>query len=176
MIFNSYSFMVFFPVVLFGVFLLPKKARSVWLLIASYVFYMGWNAKYALLLAFATLTTYAAGILIEDAAKNGQMGRAKAALVVSIVLNLACLGVFKYSSFILHNLNAALKIAGVKPLSLTLKIVLPVGISFYTFQSIGYVADVYKAACGRQNTGGVDRTQSGISSVMHCLCHSSRNW
>lgn len=65
MLFNSYSFLVFFPVVVVIYFLLPKKVRYLWLLAASYYFYMGWNAKYALLLLLSTTITYLSGVLIQ---------------------------------------------------------------------------------------------------------------
>ena len=62
MLFNSYSFMLFFPIVLCIYFVIPKKARHVWLLVASYYFYMGWNAKYAILIAISTIVTYLGGL------------------------------------------------------------------------------------------------------------------
>lgn len=65
MLFNSYSFLLFFPVVVLGYFLIPHRIRYIWLLIASYFFYMNWNARYALLLLFSTAVTYASGMLID---------------------------------------------------------------------------------------------------------------
>lgn len=65
MLFNSYDFMLFFPIVVLIYFIIPKKARYIWLLIASYYFYMGWNPRYALLIALSTMITYFSGILIN---------------------------------------------------------------------------------------------------------------
>ena len=65
MLFNSYTFLLFFPITVLGYFLLPKKCKNLWLLVASYIFYMGWNAKYAILLLFSTSVTYLASLAIE---------------------------------------------------------------------------------------------------------------
>lgn len=69
MLFNSYNFLIFFPIVVLIYFLIPHKIRYIWLLIASYYFYMCWNAKYALILLFSTVITYASGLLITRANK-----------------------------------------------------------------------------------------------------------
>lgn len=138
MLFNSYSFMLFFPIVLAIYFVVPKKARHIWLLVASYYFYMGWNAKYALLIAFSTVTTYACGIMIEKIQSHKKM-----IVAGSLCINLGILFFFKYFDFLLDNVNHVLSIFGVNSLSKGFDVLLPVGISFYTFQALGYTLDVY---------------------------------
>ena len=141
MLFNSLPFLIFFPVVVFLYFLIPKRAQYIWLLAASYFFYMSWNAKYALLLLFTTGITYIAGRIIEK--KRGML-LAKAAVAGSLVLNLVILFLFKYFDFFLDNINRVLHILGIQVLSPAFDVVLPVGISFYTFQALGYTIDVYR--------------------------------
>ena len=141
MLFNSLPFLIFFPVVVFLYFLIPKRAQYIWLLAASYFFYMSWNAKYALLLLFTTGITYIAGRIIEK--KKGML-LAKAAVAGSLVLNLVILFLFKYFDFFLDNINRVLHILGIQVLSPAFDVVLPVGISFYTFQALGYTIDVYR--------------------------------
>lgn len=139
MLFNSYSFMLFFPIVLCAYFVIPKKARHLWLLVASYYFYMGWNAKYAILIAISTIVTYLGGILIPKA-----KDKKKWVVAGVIIINLGILFFFKYFDFLLDNINRVLAFANVNSLQKGFDIILPVGISFYTFQALGYTIDVYK--------------------------------
>ena len=139
MLFNSYSFMLFFPIVLCIYFVIPKKARHVWLLVASYYFYMGWNAKYAILIAISTIVTYLGGLCIEKWKEKRKW------IVVGVVLiNLSILFFFKYFDFFLGNVNRILSLFGANSLQKGFDILLPVGISFYTFQALGYTIDVYR--------------------------------
>ncbi len=143
--FNSFDFMLFFPVVLAVYFVVPIKVRSMWLLIASYYFYMSWNAKYALLIGFSTMITFACGIGIE---KWKEMGNAKSRvkwlLIFGIVVNLMILAVFKYGNFALESVDMILRRLHIGTMDRRVDLLLPVGISFYTFQALGYVIDVWR--------------------------------
>ena len=115
MLFNSLSFLIFFPVTVFLYFLLPKKIKNLSLLAASYAFYMGWNPKYALLLLFCTTVTYSASILIEKAREGSDaMRKTKIMLTVSIVLILSLLFYYKYLNFTITLLHDALSIIGLE--------------------------------------------------------------
>ena len=138
MLFNSYSFMIFFPIVLTIYFVIPKKARYMWLLLASYYFYMGWNVKYAALIAFSTIITYVCGRLL------GKTQHKKWVIGGCLGINLAILFFFKYFDFFMGSVNQVLVKVGVSPLQTGFDIILPVGISFYTFQALGYIIDVYR--------------------------------
>lgn len=135
MLFNSIDFLLFFPIVTILYFVLPHRVRWVWLLAASYYFYMCWNAEYALLIATSTVITYASGLLIEKLPR-----RKKLWVALSFLSNLAILFFFKYFGFFLNNLEA-LGIAVKRP---GFDVLLPVGISFYTFQALSYTMDVYR--------------------------------
>ncbi len=141
MLFNSLEFLIFFPVVVGIYFIIPFKVKHVWLLISSYYFYMCWNAKYALLIAFSTVATYFAAIALErfEDKKNRMT-----VLVLCFTVNLAILFVFKYFDFALHNINKVLSLLRLKVVTNPFDLVLPVGISFYTFQALGYIVDVYR--------------------------------
>lgn len=148
MLFNSIDFLLFFPLVTAVYFLLPHQARWVWLLITSYYFYMCWNAKYALLIALSTLITYASGLLIHRAENiSNETHRRKLKklwVFLSFSSNLAILFFFKYFGFFLDNLSALTAMAGVAFKRPAFDVVLPVGISFYTFQALSYTVDVYR--------------------------------
>ena len=145
--FNSIHFLIFFPVVLAVYFIVPKKLRYLWLLAASYYFYMSWNTKYAVLIAFSTVVTYLTGILIEqiglEEGKQWQRLK-KITLFLGISSNLAILFLFKYLDFAVDNINALLESFGFTIIEKEFDFLLPVGISFYTFQALGYVIDVYR--------------------------------
>lgn len=144
MLFNSFQFLIFFPIVALAYFLIPQKARTVWLLIASYYFYMSWNAKYALLLLFSTFVTYASGLLLAYfSAKNDRRGK-KLIVGLSFFLNLSVLFWFKYFDFAVMNLNRVLSALHITLLNPTFDVLLPVGISFYIFQALSYTMDVYR--------------------------------
>lgn len=144
MIFNSVSYLLFFPVVVLFYFVLPYKWRNVWLLIVSYYFYMNWNAKYALLLAGSTLITFLCSLVVDRCRQRGKMGLAKAALAASFVLNLGILAVFKYSGFVADNINRLMGALHQDVRVSGFSVILPVGISFYIFQALGYTMDVYR--------------------------------
>ena len=137
--FNSLHFMMFFPIVLFIYFIIPGKARKIWLLIASYYFYMSWNPKYAILIIASTLLTYSSGILMEKY-KNTK----KFILALCFISNLAILAVFKYGNFVIETFNRILQRCHISIIEQRFDFLLPVGISFYTFQALGYIIDVYR--------------------------------
>ena len=141
MLFNSFSFLIFFPVVTLIYFLLPRKTRWLWLLVTSYYFYMNWNAEYALLLAASTGVTYGCALLID---RFDDKKKRKAVLVAGIVFNIGMLAYFKYTGMLVEIINRACALAGVSARIPPVDILLPVGISFYVFQALGYMIDVYK--------------------------------
>ncbi len=148
MLFNSLHFLIFFPIVVGIYYLIPQKIRSYWLLAASYYFYMCWNAKYVLLLLFSTVVTYVSGILLEKFAKNekntGGGVKRKLCIAASFILNLSILFVFKYLDFCIDSLNQILGHLHIALNAPAYDLLLPVGISFYTFQALGYTMDVYR--------------------------------
>lgn len=139
--FNTYEFLIFFPVVVLVYFIIPLKVRHVWLLAASYYFYMSWNPRYALLMVLSTGITYVSGVLME---KINNATAKKIVLAVSLISSLGILAVFKYSNFIIANANAILNAFHVGRKIPDVGLLLPVGISFYTFQALGYSIDVYR--------------------------------
>lgn len=143
MLFNSLAFAVFFPIVFIVYWVLPHKYRWIFLLAASYYFYMSWNAAYALLLFASTFITYVAGLLIEKNLKKGHMGLAKWSLGIGFFLNLSLLFYYKYANFVIQNINRFLGVGGRKQIPF-LDVLLPVGISFFIFQALGYTMDVYR--------------------------------
>jgi D-alanyl-lipoteichoic acid acyltransferase DltB (MBOAT superfamily) len=138
MLFNTVQFLTFFVVVIALHYAAPRPARRWILLAASYFFYMSWNPVFVLLLLTLTAVDYAAGMLIERWQEPRQK---KLLLVLSLTANLGFLGFFKYYNFLA--LMAA-RIVGIAPEFVVLKIILPLGISFHTFQSMSYVIDVYR--------------------------------
>ena len=141
MIFNSFSYLIFFPVVTLLYFVLPKKIRWIWLLVSSYYFYMNWHAEYALLMAASTIVTYGCALAVS----RFQNPKArKAVLVGGIVFNLGMLGYFKYTGMLIDVLNRVCGALGFAIRLPQVDILLPVGISFFTFQALGYMIDVYK--------------------------------
>lgn len=138
MTFNSSEFLIFFPIVTAIYFVVPKKLRTVWLLIASYYFYMSWNATYAILILISTLVTYLSGILMDKTEQK------KFVVAFSFVVNLGILFFFKYWNFLIDNISFISTRLGHSPLNASLNVLLPVGISFYTFQALSYTVDVYR--------------------------------
>lgn len=143
MVFNSYEFFVFFPIVIMIYFIIPGKIRYLWLLGASYYFYMCWNPQYAVLIAGSTIITYFSGILICALGENKNGRYKKVVVLISFIINLGILAYFKYSNFIIFNLNAILEKMHISPVN-NFDVILPVGISFYTFQALSYTIDVYR--------------------------------
>ena len=141
MLFNSYQFLIFFPIVVCVYFLLPRKVRWFWLLVMSYYFYMNWHAEYALLMAASTIVTWVAGNFVN---RVRDPGKRKAALALGIVINLGMLGYFKYTGMFLDLLQRGSHLIGLQWTAPKVSILLPVGISFFVFQALGYMIDVYR--------------------------------
>ena len=138
MVFSSTIFLcVYLPLVLLGYYICPKKGRNLFLLIVSLVFYAWGEPKYVFLMIFSILVNYIFGRLMDK--NRGRQKRMKLLLVLSVVIDLGLLSVFKYTDFIITNVNA---IFG--PSFDLLNIALPIGISFYTFQAMSYTIDVYR--------------------------------
>lgn len=141
MLFNSTEFLVFFVVVFALYWALPfQRLKVILLLIASYWFYMSWNAKLAAVVAGSSLIDY---FLARTLERSAEKRRRKPFLVASIVMNLGLLVYFKYSNFFIQSMAALLRAMGLNAHVAMLQIVLPIGISFYTFEAISYMVDVY---------------------------------
>lgn len=142
MLFNSLIFLFFFPVTALIYFLLPNlRLRNLFLLFASYYFYMNWNPRYAILIAAVTGITYTSSLLLE---KWSSAGRRKAVAAICIVLILLVLFTYKYLGFAADVISGVLRSSGLAVKIPEFSILLPVGISFFSFQSIGYLVDVYR--------------------------------
>ena len=139
MLFNSFHFLIFFPIVTLIYFLIPYTIRWIWLLITSYYFYMCWNPRYAILIATSTLITYLSGILISNS-----KDRKKLWVALSFISNLGILFFFKYFDFAIENINIVLNKLHISLITPSFDVLLPVGISFYTFQALSYTVDVYR--------------------------------
>lgn len=144
MLFNSLHFLIFFPVVTATYFALPQQPRKLFLLLASYYFYMAWNPAYVLVIILATGVDYLAGLKIAAAATSR---RRRDWLWISLAVNLGLLFFFKYFNFANDTLRTLLGVVDLTNPIPALNIILPVGLSFHTFQAISYTVDVYQ---GRQ--------------------------
>ncbi len=141
MLFNSLPFAVFFPVVTLLCFLLPFRQRWVLLLTASCFFYMFFKPEYILILGFTIVVDFFAGILLEDARDKVQR---KKYLIMSLVANIGVLAVFKYFNFFNANVSALAHHFGFNNNMPFLKMALPIGLSFHTFQAMSYTIEVYR--------------------------------
>jgi D-alanyl-lipoteichoic acid acyltransferase DltB (MBOAT superfamily) len=152
MLFNSLHYLIYLPIVVGGYYLCPHRWRWLLLLIASYYFYMCWKAEYAILLLISTSVAYAAGLGI---AGTEDEGKRKRYLWSSLTALLGILFTFKYYNFVSDSLRALLakfSIGITLPYS---DLLLPIGISFYTFQKISYIVDVYKGEAKVEKHFGV---------------------
>ena len=141
MLFNSFTFILFFFVVYILYRNLSHKGQNILLLAGSYIFYMSWNWKFLSLILLSTVVDYFCGMKVHAAKTDA---RKKNWLVLSVVTNLVILAFFKYYNFFAENLAALTSVFGWTPGDLTLNIILPVGISFYTFQTMSYSIDIYR--------------------------------
>ena len=144
MLFNSFDFAIFLPIVFILYWFVFNKnisRQNLLITLSSYVFYGWWDLGFLSLIAFSTIVDYFVGtrlLIINNTAKR------KILLFTSIIVNLGFLGIFKYYNFFLENFIEAFSFFGYTIKSNTLNIILPVGISFYTFQTLSYTIDVYK--------------------------------
>ncbi|AOR23079.1 MBOAT family O-acyltransferase [Clostridium taeniosporum] len=160
MSFNSIHFFVFFPIVTILYFLIPFKIRWIWLLFSSYYFYMCWNPKYAILIGISTIVTYLSGILIErtnNTVKNTEKAKniKKLWVILSFIINLGILFLFKYYNFFTYII---VRLGGTINFTINFPkfdALLPVGISFYTFQALSYTIDVYRGDVKAEKNLGI---------------------
>ncbi|CAM4415103.1 MBOAT family O-acyltransferase [Zobellia nedashkovskayae] len=144
MLFNSIDFAVFLPIVFilyWFIFCKSIKAQNFLIVVASYFFYGWWDWKFLSLIAFSTLIDYSIGVGLS---KENRPSKRKILLWISIIVNLGFLGFFKYYNFFLDNFISAFSFFGYSINGSSLNIILPVGISFYTFQTLSYTIDVYR--------------------------------
>lgn len=144
MLFNSFEFLVFLPIVfmLYWFVFRGRRWQNLLVVTASYVFYGWWDWRFLLLIALTSMCVYGSGLLLEH--YEGRRRRQQIVCVVNIVFNLGILGVFKYYNFFVENLDALFGMMGYHLDWVTMIVILPVGISFYTFQALSYTIDVYQ--------------------------------
>lgn len=181
MLFNSMDFLIFFPVVTLLYFVIPYRAKTLWLLLASYYFYMSWNPYYALLIGFSTVITYFCGLSCEYFNDKGMKKYALFTLISCLIINLSILIIFKYADFALNTLRDAAQLLKITIKVPSLNLLLPVGISFYTFQALSYSIDVYRGTSRAEHSliryalfvsffpqlvaGPIERTNSLLSQI-----------
>ena len=148
MVFSSSIFLYWFlPFFLAAYYLTPRRGRSLTLSLASFLFYGWWRPDFVVLMLISTVVDYRAGIAITAARENGLRGRGW--LLFSMVVNLGLLSYFKYANFAVDSANQVLASVGFEAVQWT-AVVLPIGISFYTFQTMSYTIDVYRGVAARQ--------------------------
>lgn len=156
MLFNSWQFAFFLPIV-FGIYwALPHKYRWIVLFFASYYFYMSWNVKYVALILFTTIISYFAALSLNKFHRQERIK--KAILCLTLVACLGILFLFKYFNFFSESLAFVAGKIGFQLHPITLKLLLPVGISFYTFQTLSYVIDVYRGSIKPEKHFGIYAT------------------
>ena len=144
MLFNSISFLFFLPIVfLVYWFACPtRKIQNMFLVVASYVFYGWWDWRFLMLIAFTSICSFSSGLLIDYYSKDRNCQRIVSGM--NILVNLLILGVFKYYNFFMNSIETLFCDFGYQMDWVTLDVILPVGISFYTFQALSYTIDVYR--------------------------------
>jgi alginate O-acetyltransferase complex protein AlgI len=154
LLFNSFTYLVFLPLVVLLYWLAPKQLRKYLLLVASYVFYMNWMPAYGLLILGLTVVNYFLSLTIGRLAAGTMQGVRKQLLVAGLIFNIGCLCFFKYATFLIdsflqsiHWVGALAQAPGLASLQgPALNIILPLGISFFTFEFIHYIVDVYRGS------------------------------
>lgn len=143
MLFNSFAFLLYLPIVFLLYWFVFKKLRfqNAFIVVASYIFYGWWDWRFLILIAITTFFSYLSGIFIDRSDKKSVK---KIVLTANIVLNLCILATFKYFNFFVENLQSLLSPLGLTLDNVTVSLILPVGISFYTFQALSYSIDVYR--------------------------------
>ncbi len=166
MVFTSLKFILFITATVIIYFLFPKKYRWVWLLLSSYFFYLSASIKYGVFLVFSTAVTFSAAVLMEKLAEKADIPslpkeerkqakkrlqkRKKLIVAFAVILNFAVLFLIKYYNFTVLNISALAGVFGIEFSPVLSSLLLPVGISFYTFQVTGYVIDVYRGISGAE--------------------------
>lgn len=148
MFFNSFQFLLFFPIVVLLYYVIGKKIRWIWLLIASYFFYMSWNVKFLVIILAITFITYLSGIFISKAEsiedEERRIKLKKLSVAFSFIFSLGILFFFKYYDFAIDNINEVLDVLHLRIVIPSFDILMPVGLSFYTLQALSYSVDVYR--------------------------------
>ncbi|MGE5795243.1 MAG: MBOAT family O-acyltransferase, partial [Ignavibacteria bacterium] len=139
--FNSWEFLFFLPVVLIFYYVFSHRVQNIWLLIASYFFYGWWDWRFLILIFISTSVDYFSALFIYN---NTEEKKRKIGFYASIVVNLGLLGVFKYFNFFIDNFVALGSAVGINLNTPVMRLIPPVGISFYTFQTLSYTIDVYR--------------------------------
>ncbi|MBQ2727219.1 MAG: MBOAT family protein [Clostridia bacterium] len=139
--FNSIEFLIFYPIVLLLNYIVPLKYRWIALLAFSYYFYMSWNPSLIFLIMFTTVVSWVCSLIIE---KTDKKPVKKLCITVTLLICLGVLFFFKYYNFLANSFSALLTLFGTPSTDFTLNLILPVGISFYTFQTLSYAIDVYR--------------------------------
>ena len=144
MLFNSFDFMIFLPIVflLYWFVFTKHKWQNLLVVVASYIFYGWWDWRFLLLIVLTSFCSYASGLLLEHF--EGQRRKQQIVSASNIILNIGILGFFKYYNFFVETIVAFFGALGWHLDWVTIKIILPVGISFYTFQALSYTIDVYQ--------------------------------
>ena len=141
MIFNSLAFAVFFPVVFLLYWAVHQKYRWIFLLVSSYYFYMSWNAKYAVILLLITGTTYFCARMIEQTIEKR---RKQLWMWLGVSSSFVVLFFFKYFNFVSESIARVFQSFSIPMNPVTVRFLLPIGISFYTFKAVSYILDVYR--------------------------------
>lgn len=152
MLFNSLEFIIFFPIVVLSYYFLPDRWRWILLLVSSYYFYMCWKPEYVIVLMVSTLIDFFAGQKIYHSTNTKLK---KTYLIVSLILNLGLLFTFKYYNFFNNNIHEFLSSINIFYGMPYFELLLPVGISFYTFQSLSYIIDLYRGNIKPANHLGI---------------------
>ena len=151
MLFNSFEFLLFFPAVFllyWFVFQKNLKAQNIFLLVTSYVFYGWWDWRFLALIFFSSFVDFICGLKIN---KSQDLFQRKIFLGIRLAVNLGLLGLFKYFDFFLESTVQLINIIGFQANPYSLQLILPVGISFYTFQTMSYTIDVYRSKIKASN-------------------------
>jgi len=144
-LFNSLEFLIFLPIVLIVYYLLPHRWQNAFLVLASCVFYASWDWRFLFPLLFSTTTDYLCAARMEASVEHGEpQERRKKYLLISLITNLGLLGFFKYCNFFVDSVHDLGTLLGLQLPTPALRVLLPIGISFYTFQALSYTIDVYR--------------------------------
>jgi D-alanyl-lipoteichoic acid acyltransferase DltB (MBOAT superfamily) len=145
MLFNSLQFLIFLPIVLIVYYLLPHRRQNAFLVVASCIFYASWDWRFLFPLLFSTSIDYFCAARMEASQQRGEDPAARRKyLLTSLITNLGLLGVFKYFNFFVDSAHDLATLLGIQMPTPALRVILPIGISFYTFQALSYTIDVYR--------------------------------
>lgn len=152
MLFNSLEYLIYLPIVflLYWFVFRSLKVQNLFVLVASYIFYGWWNWHFLILIAFTSLCSFVSGLLISKHKESGNQRAAWWISFANILINIGILGIYKYYNFFHDSVTELLTMVGFTVNPSSLQLILPVGISFYTFQALGYSIDVYRGKTGAE--------------------------